>query len=114
MGDEKVKADPSAPSAPEYSVGDFNSTTKLADSQIISDAEYNPFEHRQIEKPNSTAGSLIHLLKSSLGTGILAMPVAFKNAGLLFGAIGTIVIGLICTHCVHILYRNRCTTSSVM
>uniref|UniRef100_A0A182K1E2 Amino acid transporter transmembrane domain-containing protein n=1 Tax=Anopheles christyi TaxID=43041 RepID=A0A182K1E2_9DIPT len=106
MGEEKVKGDPGAQPAPEYSVGDFNSTTKLAESQIISDAEYNPFEHRQIEKPNSTAGSLIHLLKSSLGTGILAMPVAFKNAGLLFGAIGTIIIGLICTHCVHILVKT--------
>lgn len=51
----------------------------------------------------STTGSLVHLLKSSLGTGILAMPMAFKNAGLLFGAIGTIVVGIICTHCVHIL-----------
>lgn len=30
---------------------------------------------------------------------------AFKNAGLLFGAIGTIVVGLLCTHCVHILVR---------
>lgn len=106
MADEKVKSDPSAPASTEYSVSDFNSTTKLADSQIISDAEYNPFEHRQIEKPNTTTGSLIHLLKSSLGTGILAMPVAFKNAGLLFGAIGTVVIGLICTHCVHILVKT--------
>uniref|UniRef100_A0A2M4A0X7 Putative amino acid transporter n=1 Tax=Anopheles triannulatus TaxID=58253 RepID=A0A2M4A0X7_9DIPT len=106
MADEKVKSDPSAPPA-EYSVGDFNSTTKLADGPAMTDdAEYNPFEHRQIEKPNSTTGSLIHLLKSSLGTGILAMPVAFKNAGLLFGAIGTIVVGLICTHCVHILVRT--------
>lgn len=48
-------------------------------------------------------GSLAHLLKSSLGTGILAMPLAFSNAGLLFGALGTVIVGLLCTHCVHIL-----------
>lgn len=48
-------------------------------------------------------GSLLHLLKSSLGTGILAMPMAFKNSGLLFGAVGTLIVGFICTHCVHIL-----------
>lgn len=48
-------------------------------------------------------GSLAHLLKSSLGSGILAMPMAFMNAGLLFGAIGTLVVGFLCTHCVHIL-----------
>lgn len=53
----------------------------------------------------STGGSLAHLLKSSLGTGILAMPLAFKNSGLLVGAIGTLVVGFICTHCVHILVR---------
>lgn len=55
----------------------------------------------------STTGSLVHLLKSSLGTGILAMPMAFKNAGLLFGAIGTLVVGIICTHCVHILVSEK-------
>jgi len=51
-------------------------------------------------------GSLAHLLKSSLGTGILAMPYAVKNGGLLFGGIGTIIIGMICAHCVHILVRT--------
>lgn len=104
MAEEKVKPSPD-PVAPQFVASDFNSTTKLADNQIDDD-DYNPFEHRQIDKPNSTSGSLIHLLKSSLGTGILAMPVAFKNAGLLFGAIGTVIIGLICTHCVHILVKT--------
>uniref|UniRef100_A0A336MRI7 CSON000253 protein n=1 Tax=Culicoides sonorensis TaxID=179676 RepID=A0A336MRI7_CULSO len=85
---------------------DFNSTTKLAEKDLESYDDYNPFEHREVEKPNSTMGSLAHLLKSSLGTGILAMPAAFKNAGLLFGALGTIIVGLICTHCVHILVKT--------
>ncbi|XP_053687631.1 proton-coupled amino acid transporter-like protein pathetic [Sabethes cyaneus] len=104
MTEEKVKSNPE-PGVPQFVASDFNSTTKLADNQIDDD-DYNPFEHRQIDKPNSTSGSLIHLLKSSLGTGILAMPVAFKNAGLIFGAIGTVIIGLICTHCVHILVKT--------
>lgn len=51
-------------------------------------------------------GAAMHLLKSSLGTGILAMPYAILNGGLLFGGIGTIIIGLICAHCVHILVRT--------
>ncbi|XP_055533959.1 proton-coupled amino acid transporter-like protein pathetic [Wyeomyia smithii] len=104
MTEEKVKSNPE-PGVPQFVASDFNSSTKLADNQIDDD-EYNPFEHRQVEKPNSTSGSLIHLLKSSLGTGILAMPVAFKNAGLIFGAIGTVIIGLICTHCVHVLVKT--------
>ncbi|CAO1407954.1 unnamed protein product [Diamesa hyperborea] len=77
-----------------------NSTnTKLADNED----DYNPFEHRVIDKPNSTMGSLAHLLKSFLGTGVLAMAAAIGNAGLLFGAIGTVVVGILCAHCVHIL-----------
>ena len=51
-------------------------------------------------------GALANLLKSSLGTGILAMPNAIKNGGVLFGGIGTIIIGLVCAHCVHILVRS--------
>lgn len=34
------------------------------------------------------------------------MPHAMKNGGLVFGGIGTILIGIICAHCVHILVRS--------
>ncbi|XP_070495587.1 proton-coupled amino acid transporter-like protein pathetic [Chironomus tepperi] len=84
------------------SATDFNSTSKLA---YDYDDSYNPFEHREVDKPNTTTGALIHLLKSSLGTGILAMPNAFNNAGLVFASIMTVIVGLICTHCVWILVR---------
>ncbi|XP_063823650.1 proton-coupled amino acid transporter-like protein CG1139 [Ostrinia nubilalis] len=65
--------------------------------------EYNPFEHRKLAHPTSTSGAFFHLLKSSLGSGLLAMPYAFKNTGLIPGAIGTIIVAVIATHCVHIL-----------
>ncbi|KAF6201671.1 hypothetical protein GE061_004065 [Apolygus lucorum] len=51
--------------------------------------------------------TLIHLLKGSLGTGILAMPQAFFNAGLFVGAVCTIIIGIICTYCLHVLVRSQ-------
>ncbi|XP_062562033.1 proton-coupled amino acid transporter-like protein CG1139 isoform X2 [Armigeres subalbatus] len=50
-----------------------------------------------------TFGTLIHMVKGSLGTGIMAMPLAFKNGGLAFGALGTVAICVIYTHCVHLL-----------
>lgn len=53
----------------------------------------------------SDSETLIHLLKGSLGSGILAMPLAFANAGLWFGLIATFIIGIICTYCVHILVK---------
>lgn len=46
---------------------------------------------------------MIHLLKGNVGTGILAMPDAFKNAGLAVGTLGTVMIGLICVHTMHLL-----------
>lgn len=50
--------------------------------------------------------TLVHLLKGSLGSGILAMPLAFSHAGLFFGLICTFAIGIICTYCVHILVKS--------
>lgn len=84
----------------------MSSTTQLTDKKSRFDDEYNPFEHRNVEHPTSDMGSLIHLLKSSLGTGVLAMPMAFKNGGLIFGSIGTVIVGIICTHCVYILVQS--------
>ncbi|XP_055592555.1 proton-coupled amino acid transporter-like protein CG1139 [Uranotaenia lowii] len=65
--------------------------------------DYNPFEHRDVEKPNSTLGTLMHVIKGSLGTGIMAMPMIIKNGGLIFGTVGTIVICGLYAHCVHLL-----------
>nr|XP_022900893.1 proton-coupled amino acid transporter-like protein pathetic [Onthophagus taurus] len=95
-----------------FTVDNFSSTTKLASNEVklpmgsrdtINEKEYNPFDHRQVDHPTATSGALIHLLKSSLGTGILAMPNAFKNGGLIFGFVGTIIVGILCTHCVQLL-----------
>lgn len=52
---------------------------------------------------------MIHLLKGSLGSGILAMPLAYANAGLGFGLFATFAVGFICTYCVHILVNSAHT-----
>ncbi|CAH2979641.1 unnamed protein product [Chilo suppressalis] len=83
----------------------FQSSLSIA-SKDVSEKPYNPFDHRKLEHPNSTIGSIVHLLKACLGSGILAMPAAFKNAGLVAGAIGTLLAGIICTHTVHILVKT--------
>ncbi|XP_014478516.1 PREDICTED: proton-coupled amino acid transporter 1 [Dinoponera quadriceps] len=97
-------------SATDNPMKEFSSSTKIAPTVIgeyrEKDELYDPFEHRDKRNTTSDFGALAHLLKSSLGTGILAMPNAIKNGGLLFGGIGTIIISFICAHCVHILVRT--------
>nr|CAD7201109.1 unnamed protein product [Timema douglasi] len=82
-------------------INNFSSTLQLTEnepSRAKPPESYNPFENRIVEHPNSDTGSLVHLLKCSLGTGILAMPHAFRNAGLVFGTVVTVLVGLVCTH----------------
>ena len=47
--------------------------------------------------------TIIHLLKGNIGTGILAMPDAIKNSGLLVGNLGLVFMATICVHCMHML-----------
>ncbi|GFY75116.1 hypothetical protein TNIN_101232 [Trichonephila inaurata madagascariensis] len=51
----------------------------------------------------SNFATLMHLLKGNIGTGILAMPNAVSNAGLLVGTVGIPILGIICVHCMHLL-----------
>lgn len=71
------------------------------------DSHYDPHDHRELDAPTNNAETLVHLLKGSLGTGILAMPNAFHNAGLVVGFAGTILIGGLCTYCMHVLIRSQ-------
>ncbi|XP_040575375.1 proton-coupled amino acid transporter-like protein acs [Lepeophtheirus salmonis] len=47
--------------------------------------------------------TFMHLLKGNLGTGILAMPEAFKNAGYALGGGGTAFIAVVCIYGMHLL-----------
>lgn len=102
-----------------------NGTSKYKITPAKPDLEsaattFNPFKERNNPHPTTDGETLTHLLKASLGTGILAMPVAFSYAGLAGGIIATILTALVCTHCAYVLvkcahtlyYRTKCTAMS--
>ncbi|CAB0011240.1 unnamed protein product [Nesidiocoris tenuis] len=83
-----------------------------------ADKVWDPFAERKVEHPTTDCDTLTHLLKASLGTGILAMPFAYKNSGMSLGIVFTVFVALICTHgayvlvqCAHELYRRTRVTS---
>ncbi|XP_012147340.2 proton-coupled amino acid transporter-like protein acs isoform X1 [Megachile rotundata] len=69
--------------------------------------DYDPYDHRVVTHPTTFAETLLHLLKGSLGTGILAMPSAFHNSGYAVGTVATIIIGMFCTYCMRILVNSE-------
>ncbi|XP_012244312.1 proton-coupled amino acid transporter-like protein pathetic [Bombus impatiens] len=66
---------------------------------------FDPFNERKVDNPTTDGDTLTHLLKAALGTGILSMPIAFKNAGLVVGVFATILVAFVCTHCAYILVK---------
>lgn len=70
------------------------------------DEAYDPYlERNHVEHSLTNNETTIHLLKSSLGTGILAMPKAYYHAGYIVGSIGTIAIGSIAVYCIQLLLK---------
>ncbi|XP_058126355.1 proton-coupled amino acid transporter-like protein pathetic [Anopheles ziemanni] len=84
----------------------YKFTTVKTDVEANGTAPYDPFKERlKLEHPTTDGETLTHLLKASLGTGILAMPVAFSYAGLAGGIFATVLTAFICTHCAYVLVK---------
>ena len=49
------------------------------------------------------AETIVHLLKGNIGIGVLTMPIAISNAGLVGGVLGMVFVALITIHCMHTL-----------
>jgi len=72
------------------------------DSEVVSEAGVEGDPPIKI----SNTDTIIHMLKGNIGTGILAMPNAIKNSGLLVGNLGLVLMASVCIHCMHLLVNN--------
>ncbi|XP_038216795.1 proton-coupled amino acid transporter-like protein CG1139 [Zerene cesonia] len=64
---------------------------------------YDPHQHRKVEKPTSYADTMIHLLKGSIGAGVLAMPNAVSRVGVFTAIVGMSLIGSFAAYCMQLL-----------
>ncbi|XP_037569572.1 proton-coupled amino acid transporter 1 isoform X1 [Dermacentor silvarum] len=85
--------------------GDKESETSPLCPDRQSDVEGASATSLTEHEPTTNCQTMMHLLKGNIGTGVLAMPSALANAGILVGSIGIVLVGIICIHCMHILVK---------
>ncbi|XP_054276883.1 proton-coupled amino acid transporter-like protein CG1139 isoform X2 [Macrosteles quadrilineatus] len=64
---------------------------------------YNPHQNRELKRPTTDFEAATHLLKGSVGAGLLAMPKAFSHVGVVFGFIITVIITFLCVYAMDVL-----------
>ncbi|XP_027196935.2 proton-coupled amino acid transporter 1-like [Dermatophagoides pteronyssinus] len=57
------------------------------------------------ENRTSYLSTLMHMLNGFIGSGILSMPITFKNGGLIVAMVMNPMIGILSCHCIHMLIQ---------
>ncbi|OWR43751.1 proton-coupled amino acid transporter-like protein CG1139 [Danaus plexippus] len=68
---------------------------------------FDPHEHRRVERPTTYSDTMTHLLKGSIGAGILAMADAVARVGIVFSIFGILMIGSFATYCIQLLIATQ-------
>merc|ERR1711892_563329 len=77
--------------------------SRLVSEAALSDAISESGEDRDGENTISNVETIIHLLKGNIGIGVLTMPIAISNAGLVGGVLGMVFVAVVTIHCMHTL-----------
>uniref|UniRef100_A0A8D8YIG7 Proton-coupled amino acid transporter 4 n=1 Tax=Cacopsylla melanoneura TaxID=428564 RepID=A0A8D8YIG7_9HEMI len=107
-GLDQISNNTSAPHQTQNKPGKWRMATLIPPVGSVPH-DYEPYDHRGdiVKGATTNTETLIHLMKGSLGMGMLAMPVSFKNAGILDGIISCVVVSFIASYGMHQLLRMQ-------
>lgn len=69
----------------------------------MTDSNYDPYANRNVDKPISNIGAFISVIKCVVGTGVLALPLAFQYAGTILGPLLLIATAFVLIHGIQML-----------
>ncbi|XP_017133590.1 glutamate transporter polyphemus [Drosophila elegans] len=75
---------------------------------------YNPYENRNVAKPISDFGAFVLLLKCVVGSGSLALPLAFYYAGIVNGVVLLCLVSFMLIHGIQLLVYSMVECSRRM
>jgi len=80
----------------------------ITDIDVIDDDEVvieGPAEIKERDDALSISNleTIVHILKGNIGIGVLTLPMAIRNSGLIFGSLGLIFIAYLCVYCMMLL-----------
>ncbi|XP_050684194.1 proton-coupled amino acid transporter-like protein CG1139 isoform X2 [Leptidea sinapis] len=81
----------------------------IVDTIAGDEEDFDPHLHRKVDKPTSYSDTMIHLLKGSIGAGVLAMPNAFSRMGVFGGIAGIIIVGIFAIASIQLLIATQYT-----
>ncbi|XP_045206547.2 proton-coupled amino acid transporter 2-like [Mercenaria mercenaria] len=86
--------------------GDGTKTGKVEYEIFTASGKHVLDQPEEVSTGTTNTESLMHLLKCMIGTGVMGLPMAYKNGGLWMGLAVVSLMGVICTHCMHILVQS--------
>lgn len=105
--DEKLPATPEQEIVEDSDFGHASMAAPQSNKTTAeSDLSFDPYNFGK-EDGVTCFGACVHIVRSTIGSGILIMPFAMKNLGLLYGTILIFFTGILYYHSIHILVSTE-------